>query len=190
MNPSNNNKKLITIDIVKANIYVLVGLVPIIIIYLIPYYYVWKQQFTLDTIYRLLHSFHYYRFIFTIIVLFSAVVIHELIHGITWAIFAKQGWKSISFGFKWQMLTPYCHCSEPLSLKHYILGALMPGIILGQLPAIIAIITGNIALLAFGIFFTLAAMGDYMIIYLLRNENSKSTILDHDSEAGCWVFEQ
>ena len=86
------------------------------------------------------------------------------------------------------MLTPYCHCKEPLMVKHYILGAIMPAFVLGIIPAIIAIIIGNFGLLLFGSFFTLAAIGDFMVIYILRNEKKDDFVLDHPSEAGCYIF--
>ena len=60
----------------------------------------------------------------------------------------------------------------------------MPSIILGLLPAILAISLGNVILLAFGTLFTVVAFGDFMIIYLLKSENKDSYVLDHPSEAG------
>ena len=86
------------------------------------------------------------------------------------------------------MVTPYCHCKEPLIVKHYIIGAITPAIILGFLPAVYSILTGNIGFLFFGIFFTMAALGDFMIINLLRKENLNSFVLDHPSEAGCFIY--
>ena len=64
----------------------------------------------------------------------------------------------------------------------------MPSIILGLLPAIVAIYIGNFGLLLFGIFFTMAACGDFLVINLLRKENMKSFVQDHPSEAGCYIY--
>lgn len=64
----------------------------------------------------------------------------------------------------------------------------MPAIILGFLPAIWAITTGNFYLLCFGIFFTMGAAGDFMILMILKNENPEDLVLDHPSEAGCFVY--
>jgi len=60
------------------------------------------------------------------IVIIIGVVLHELIHGIVFASFAKQGFKSIKFGIIWKMLTPYAHCKEPLRVRPYMLGVVMP----------------------------------------------------------------
>lgn len=116
------------------------------------------------------------------------IVLHELIHGITWAKFAKEGFKSIKFGVLWKMLTPYCHCKEALNVKQYIIGALTPAIVMGIVPSIIAIIIGDFGLLIFGMFFTMAAAGDFLIINLIRKENSSDLVQDHPSEVGCYIY--
>jgi hypothetical protein len=102
--------------------------------------------------------------------------------------YTKNGFKSIKFGVLWKVLTPYCHCSEPLKVKHYITGAIMPAIILGFLPFVYSLFTGNALWLFFGIFFTMSAVGDFLIVNLVRKENMNSLVLDHPSEVGCYVF--
>lgn len=86
------------------------------------------------------------------------------------------------------MLTPYCHCKEPLNVRQYIIGAIAPAILLGIVPSIVAIMIGNPGLLLFGMFFTIAAAGDILIINLLRKENSSDLVQDHPSEAGCYIY--
>lgn len=128
----------------------------------------------------------YFSVILSIVII--GIIIHELIHGLCWGIFAKQGFKSIKFGVKWEFLTAYCHCKEPLQIKHYIFGALMPGIILGLLPTIYAIVIGNIYLFIFGCFFTLAAGGDLLMVFLLRDQSKDTFVQDHPSEVGCYIY--
>jgi hypothetical protein len=88
-----------------------------------------------------------------LIALTIGIILHEL-HGITWAKYTKDGFKSIRFGVLWKFLTPYCHCKEPL-VKHYIIGGIMPAIVLGLFllyyPLSLAMYFVN-----FGIFFTMA----------------------------------
>ena len=59
------------------------------------------------------------------------VVVHELIHGITWGCYTKDHFKSIDFGIIWAMLTLYCTCKTPLKKSAYIVGSIMPMIVLG-----------------------------------------------------------
>ena len=192
-NIENKDKKLIIIDIVKANLYAVLLLIPLLFIYVSIFYFIWGDKYSIDFFSNLLHNikpnFIGISALSIILTMLIGIIFHELLHGITWALFARHAWKSIHFGFKWQMLTPYCHCSEPLLVKHYIWGAAAPCIILGIAPFIISLAIGSIALLAFSIFFTLAAIGDFMVIYLLRNTNREALVQDHETEAGCWVYE-
>lgn len=41
-----------------------------------------------------------------IAVIFAGIVVHELIHGITWSMFAKKGFRSIQFGVLWKSFNP------------------------------------------------------------------------------------
>jgi hypothetical protein len=182
-------KEIRTIDLAKANIFSLLLFIPIILVYGLPFYLIWGE---LDFIGLFVESFkenpHFS--IAIVIVLLAGIVVHELIHGATFALFAKHGFKSIKFGILLKMLTPYCHCKEPLRVKEYIVGAIMPAIILGLLPGIIAIFIGNVFLLIFAIFFTGAAAGDFMIINLIWKEDKDTMVLDHPSEAGCFIFKK
>lgn len=90
----------------------------------------------------------------SLIYLLGGVVIHELLHGLTWGYFASNGLKSIKFGVKWKYLTPYCHCKEPLKVKHYKIGGAMPLLVLGIIPSIIGLIIGHGGVLSFGIIFS------------------------------------
>ena len=168
-------KVKLTIDIVKANIFAIVLFVAIAVVFIPLFVVVWGCSID-------------YKSFWLIIALLVGIPIHELIHGITWAIFTPSKWKSISFGVIWKLLTPYCHCNEPLKVNQYIWGALMPLIVLGIIPLIIAFIIGNFEVLLFSLLFIIAASGDIMCSWILRHENSDSLVEDHPSEAGCWVY--
>lgn len=115
------------------------------------------------------------------------IVVHELLHGIGWACFAKNRFKSISFGINWKYFAPYCHCKEPLKVKHYRLGGALPLIILGIIPSIIAVITGSGFLLTFGILFTAAAGGDIISLFMLRRFNKDTLVFDHPDKMGFYI---
>lgn len=186
-------KEKLTIDLVKANIFAILLIIPVSLLYVVPYYLINYNDTTISNFKSFIDNVALVHGvlglpILIITVSLIGVVAHELIHGAVWAQFTKEGFKSIKFGVLWKMLTPYCHCKEPLLIKHYILGAIMPAIILGVLPAIYAILFGSLGFLIFGIFFTIVAAGDFMIIYILRNEKMDDLVQDHPSEAGCFVF--
>ncbi len=178
-------KELKTIDIVKANQKGLLIMIPVFLLYFMPFYLIWKNSMSIK---EMLAADSWLSFFKWGLIFVGGVVAHELVHGITWALFAKNGFRSIRFGVMWKMATPYCHCKEPLQIKHYLIGAITPFIFVGLIPAIYAIATGSTGWLLFGIFYTIGAIGDFMIIDLLRNEKMTDFALDHPSEAGCYVY--
>lgn len=126
-----------------------------------------------------------------IVVFFALAVVHELIHGITWAAFAKKHWKAISFGIIMENMTPYCTCDEALTKGQYIVGAIMPTIILGVIPSIAAVITGSLWVFVMGAFMILSGGGDLTIIWkLLRSKIQEEEVLcmDHPYEVGLVAF--
>lgn len=127
--------------------------------------------------------------VLVLVMLVSGIAAHELIHDITWACFAKRGFRSIRFGVMWGMLTPYCYCKEPLTIRHYRLGALTPFIILGILPLLLAYPLRSVPLLLWGILFVTSAAGDILIVWKLRKEPAFLLVQDHPKEAGCIIFE-
>jgi Putative zincin peptidase len=191
----NYNKEKLTFDLVKLNLYGILAFIPIIILYVVPYYLIWNQEVSIHALKKvvaeseLLENTFSYSFSLLFIMILG-VIVHELIHGITFSFFTKSGFKAIKFGIAWKMLTPYCHCKEPLLVKHYIIGGIMPAIILGFLPFIYSLLSGNLLWLAFAIFFTVAAIGDFYIIFILRKEDKNSMVLDHPSEVGCFIYRE
>ena len=131
------NKRKKTIDIEKLKNTIVWLTVLIFVVTLVPYLLLWPSRgfSSLNTSVPTV-------VILSVLVILGFVV-HELIHGVTWACFAEHGWRSISFGVFWKQLMPYCHCDDPLRLRHYVIGALMPCFIIGILPVIVAYIIGD-----------------------------------------------
>ena len=185
----NYKKEKLTVDLVWANVFGILILIPIVLFFGLPYYLIWSPSLDIKAFLDSLNS-NAFGFGLAIVsgLIILGIIIHEILHGITWALFTQKGLKSIKFGILWKMLTPYCHCKEPLSVQQYIIGAITPAIILGVLPCIIAIATESIPLLIFGMFFTMASAGDFLIINLVRKERITDLVQDHPSEAGCYIY--
>ena len=118
---------------------------------------------------------------------------HEGLHGLTWGIFAPEHLKSIEFGFIKEYLTPYCTCKETLRRGEYILGLLMPMLLLGILPSLIGVLTGSFFLLGLGLMMILGAGGDFTIflkILFHRSIGRETLFLDHPTKVGLIVFER
>ena len=178
----------LTISIVKANVYVLLAAIPVFVIggglfYLCnrPLHLAFGGTSTMLSM------------VLFLVVYFALIVVHELVHGLTWAVFAEHHWKDIEFGVMWQLLTPYCTCTVPLKKGQYFLGALMPLIVLGILPTAIAIAAGSYFWLLIGLVMILGAGGDVMIVLkLLRYKTDAEEVLiyDHPTKGGSIIFER
>jgi hypothetical protein len=185
----NYNKEKLTIDLVWANVFGILILIPVALIFGLPFYLLWHPKMEIkDFFENLFLQNSALGGLSVFVILISGIIVHELIHGIVWSRFAKDGFNSIKFGVLWKMLTPYCHCKEPLTVRQYIWGAIAPAILLGFIPSVLALGTGSFGMLVFGMLFTIVAAGDFLIINLIRKENKNDLVQDHPSEAGCYIY--
>ncbi|OFY55278.1 MAG: hypothetical protein A2Y87_11880 [Bacteroidetes bacterium RBG_13_46_8] len=177
----------------EANLRAMVFVIPFILLLGVPFYFLWLKGLTLEKMLDFFRNNLYLgklSFLWILIILLGGIVLHELIHGLAFLLFCKNGIKSIEFGIMWKYLSPYCHCKEPLRVSPYIIGALMPAVVLGFIPAGIGLITGKFIALAFGMIFSIAAGGDFLIVWLLRGQPKDSLVLDHESKVGCYILEK
>ncbi len=123
-------------------------------------------------------------------VLLFGILLHELIHMFAWALFAKKPLSSFKLGFQWKTLTPYAHCKEPMDIRPYRIGSYAPGLLLGILPWLTSLFTGDILLFLFGFLYTTAAGGDFLILWIIRSIKPNTLVEDHPTNAGCYIIEQ
>lgn len=173
-----------TLSFAAANGYAIALVIPIVALFILPYgwMYGW-ETFSIDI----------FQFIIDIPLLVISIIVgtiaHEFIHAVCWSWLDDISWEKIEFGFKWKTLTPYVHCPEPVGVANYRWGVAMPGIVLGIVPYILALILQNGWLLGFGLFFILAATGDILILWLLRDVGRGQKVQDHPEQVGCEVAE-
>ena len=174
----------LTVSIMEANKFGLLLLIPLFLIG--------------GGLFYLRHGWGMWGGIFTPFLRFMAymvafVVLHEAIHGLSWSLFCPNGFKDVQFGIMKQYLTPYCTCLVPLSKGAYIFGALMPLVILGIVPMIAGIVTGDWSVELMGIIMADSAAGDIMIVRdILRYRSTREEVvyIDHPTQAGGVIFER
>jgi hypothetical protein len=132
----------------------------------------------------------YRHIIIFLLLVIAGIFVHEYLHKISWAIFGKKPLSTITFGFQLKTLTPYTHCKESMDVVGYRWGALMPGLLLGILPTLIAVFNGDGSILIYGLLFIFTAGGDFLILWLIRNVKNGTQVEDHPSRAGCYVLEK
>lgn len=127
------------------------------------------------------------------ILLLPLTILHELIHGVTWGIFAKNHFHSIDFGIIWSSFSPYCTCSEPLKKWQYLLGTAMPTLVLGGGVAVVSVMANQLLLFFLAEFMIISGGGDFLIILksmLYRTDKKENMYCDHPYECGFVVFEK
>lgn len=176
--------KNMIIDIRKANCLSPLAVLPFMILIFFVYYNV--NGFHLEEL-----SVGFALLAFLLIV--CLIIVHELIHGITWGIFAKKHFHSINFGIIWSSVSPYCTCSEPLRKWQYLLGVAMPTLILGGGVAVVAVVTNQLLLFFLSEFMILSGGGDFLIalkLLLYRTSKKENVYYDHPYEYGFVIFEK
>jgi len=174
---ANRQIKEFTFSAAKANWFSFLAAIPFSVLVIILFTLIWDIESFHEGRKVFYHSFLYI-FIF-------GIILHELLHGLTWLFFIKGNFKSIKFGLNG--LTPYCHCKAPLKAKHYKLGGAMPLIIMGLIPLFAGFITGNGFYLLLGIFFTITAGGDIISLLMLRKINNNQLVFDHPDKLGFYI---
>lgn len=182
-NPVIPADKEYTMSAEKANLYAIFFFIPVAIFMIIPYLLVHKFDKSLIT------GFKGINILWFVIAMLVGIVVHEGIHGLFLGYFAPSRYKSISFGVHWKMLTPYCHCNEAMQARHYRIGLMMPLVLLGLLPFVVAMFIGHTGLFLFSIIFTLAAGGDMLIYWLMRKIESTTIVKDHPHKIGFYIAE-
>lgn len=183
MSADGYHKHELTVGVVFANVVGPLIMLPFCVIVGVIYFY---TKFSGD----LLSFYIEWSFLPLFIVL---IVLHEAIHGLTWGIFAKGHLRSIAFGVIWSALTPYCTCGEPLKRWQYILGGLMPTLILGFGMAVASIVLKSDLLFLLSEVMIFAGCGDFLIVWklLTYNTSGKDVVFyDHPYECGTVVFER
>lgn len=163
-----------TMSMVAANVWANILAIPVLTIYLGGYILLWGWPTGLSWVWG--------EFVGAVIILIVSVIIHELLHGIGYRL-GGASWREIKFGVK--QLTPYAHCEIPLRLAAYRVAVLLPGLILGVLPAVIGLVWGIWLLTLYGAVMSAAALGDALILWLLRDAPPAAQVLDHPSKVGC-----
>jgi len=182
---SNDGKETdLSIPLWKANIYSFPIFIFSLIVTVFPYSFLWGTE----KVYSEFSSTS--NFLLLILIFFFGIILHEIIHAISWVMFAKIPFSKIKFGFNVRSLSPYAHCGETVTAKVYRIALLTPAIILGFIPISISYVSGSVWFFVTGLLFTVTACGDFFIFCLIRKVKNDQLVADHPERAGCKVVEK
>jgi hypothetical protein len=156
----------------------------ILVAMIIPFYILGDRLFHSIWIHRIPLIYIMIPFWVKVVSIIIAIVLHELIHGIVFAIYAPGGFKSVSFGFNAGLGAFYCHCSEPVRVKHYRRAGMAPLVVLGLIPLIFGFFTGVAWFKTFGLLLTIGGFGDLLVYLKLLKINKNLFVLDHPDKLG------
>ena len=117
------------------------------------------------------------------------IVLHEGLHALVFGLFVRGGFKSIKISFDKNTLTPYCHCTKPIRVRWYRLGAMIPLLIQGVGPFVVSLFTGSLGWWAYGVLFTIGAGGDILALEMLSGIRNRARVLDHPEKMGFYLLD-
>lgn len=122
-------------------------------------------------------------FLAFVAIVFLSIVVHELLHGLGYLVGGAPR-ESVKIGVQWKILTPYAHCAVPLPASRYRVAVALPGLLLGLIPTVAGIALQSEELTLYGAIMLVGAVGDMLILWLLRSVRGDTLVLDHPTRAG------
>jgi hypothetical protein len=121
-------------------------------------------------------------------VLVVSIYLHEVLHGLGFVLVGRMRPRDVKIAFNRKTLSPYIHCPIPMSASAYKISLVLPGLLLGIVPALIGIGLGIGWLTLYGMLMAVAALGDAQIAWLMRRLPGSARVVDHPEEVGCEVL--
>ncbi|MFZ4814818.1 MAG: DUF3267 domain-containing protein, partial [Phototrophicaceae bacterium] len=130
------------------------------------------------------------QFLWTLGLFFLLIVAHEGCHALGWKFAGGLPWSVMSFGMKWQTLTPYAHAKGEMRADAYRIGVILPLILTGVLPFLIALWVAHPTTAFIASVMISAAVGDLLVLWIMRGLPPDALVKDHPSKAGCIVVQE
>lgn len=183
-------KQDLSMPMEKASLYLFLTAGPPALLFTVVYFWIWGLGPLVGTLDFIVESPVNFvaAGVITIVLFALGIVGHELIHGLSYCLFAGKPLSTMKFGYQKETLTPYVQLREPIGARAYRLGVAMPGLLLGLIPSIIGVATGSVGMMLFGTLFLLGAGVDFLILWLIRGVEHDALVEDHPTNAGCYVI--
>jgi hypothetical protein len=120
--------------------------------------------------------------------LIGVVVVHEGLHGVGFLLGGVSP-RNIHFGVHKETMSPYAGCRVPTTASIYRLAVILPALLMGAVPWIIAMAYGSGELAIFSTFMIIFAAGDLIVLWTIRSLPGRVRVLDHPNRVGCSVLD-
>ena len=126
------------------------------------------------------------RFYLFLPLLLALTLLHEALHLFGFWFWGKTKRQDWHIGIK--SATPYAHCSAPIKINTYRISVILPGLMLGIIPLLLAFCCGWPKVFVYAILMTTGALGDLFILLNIRKLPPNSLVKDHATKPGCWLL--
>ncbi|HXW01713.1 MAG TPA: DUF3267 domain-containing protein, partial [Anaerolineae bacterium] len=148
-----------------------------------PYRWLWGQSLVTPVIHMGVRGF-----VTAVVLFFVGIMVHEWLHAVGFRLAGKVPPDSIRYGFSWKGLAPYAHCHASMKAKAYRFAVMLPGLVLGVLPAIAGLAVGVWWLVVWGALMAISAGGDVAVLLAVRHVPGEALVEDHPTKVGCHVL--
>lgn len=155
----------------------------------VPYVLLWglPEVPALEEVPRLLVEAVLHVLLFLLVYAIS-VFVHEGLHAAGMMAFAGVPPRTIRFRARLREGIAYVHTDRPMSARAYRGVLALPGIVTGVLPAGAGLFYGSGWLAFYGFVMLASALGDLVVLRLMRPLPGDALVRDHPSRVGCQVW--
>jgi pimeloyl-ACP methyl ester carboxylesterase len=123
-------------------------------------------------------------------VLAAGLFVHEAVHLLGYRLFGGVPLRALSLHFGGVPLAPQVRCPVTIPAGAYRRMLLLPALVLGILPAVVAIAGGWWFLLIWSMWLLVAAGGDVACLWAMRGAPAGAPVRAHPTRLGCLQFAQ
>lgn len=122
-----------------------------------------------------------------LVIYIISALIHEALHLLAMLVVARVPPATFRFGMRLSDGVLFVHSSRPMSARAYRVVLLLPGLVLGLLPAAIGTIQGLGWVVVYGYVMIVSAIGDLIVFREMKDVDSRTSVRDHPEKIGCQV---
>lgn len=123
-----------------------------------------------------------------LVLLMAGLLVHEGVHLAGYRLFGRVPARVARFSFGRAALMPQVSCDQPVRAADFRRILLLPALVLGLLPGLIAVIAGQWALLIWSVWMLVAAAGDFAALWAMRGVPEDALVQAHPRRAGCLIY--
>jgi hypothetical protein len=180
--PDNYLPKEKVLNGILVNVFCVLIFIISILLFGFIYHQLWGLKFQWPPNHNAVYNIWTYIYI---AILLGSGIVHEAIHGMVWSKYTD-----VRINVIVKSLFRLCHCENVIKVKNYIIGLIMPMLILGFIPTLIGLCFGNIIVFLFGFIMIMAGIDDIYVLFLLKKTKKAEWVKDISGKVGFIVYSQ